>query len=277
MGGFVFKLGAFPLHIWTPDVYQAAPTPVLTVFSVIPKLAALAVIFKFINIVNSPLIDWQLWVGVLAIASMTIGNFSALWQKDIKRMLAYSSIAHAGFLLVGILAFTSGGNQAMVFYAMIYLLMNCAAFFLVQIFEKHTGTTDLNAFKGLGAKLPYLSILVLIVMIALTGLPPTAGFNAKLYMFSALWDSYQTGEKGILFWVFLFGLLNTIVSLFYYLKFPYYLFFKTGNHDIEIKGKQSIDWLWGTLLVLPLLLLFFRSDWFVGLVNSINFELWIPK
>ncbi|OEK06482.1 NADH-quinone oxidoreductase subunit N [Roseivirga misakiensis] len=277
MSGFFFKLGAFPLHVWSPDVYQAAPTPVVTVFSVIPKLAALSIIFKFINIIDSPLIDWQLWVGVLAIASMTIGNFSALWQKDIKRMLAYSSIAHAGFLLVGILAFTSGGNQAMIFYAIIYLLMNCAAFFLVQIFEKHTGTTDLARYKGLGSKLPYLSALVLVVMIALTGLPPTAGFNAKLYIFSALWDSYQTGEKDILFWVFVFGLMNTIVSLFYYLRFPYFLFFKPFYGKSQIKDIQRIDYVLGTLFVVPLLLLFFRSDWFVGLVNSINFELWIPK
>ena len=277
MGGFIFKLGAFPLHIWSPDVYEAAPTPVVAVFSVIPKLAALSIIFKFVNIVSSPMIDWQVWIGVLAIASMTVGNFSALWQKDVKRMLAYSSIAHAGFLLVGILAFTSGGNQAMLFYASIYLLMNFAAFFLIQVFEKHTGTTSIDDMKGLGQKLPYLSVLILIVMIALTGLPPTAGFNAKLYIFSALWDSYQTGEKTILLWILVFGLLNTVVSLFYYLKIPYFLFFKTLSNEIQIKTTRTIDWLWGTLLVLPLLLLFFRSDWFVGLVNSINFELWIPK
>lgn len=276
MGGFLFKLGAFPLHIWSPDVYEATPTPIVAVFSVLPKLAALAVIFKFVNLVNTPAIDWELWIGVLAIASMTVGNFSALWQKDIKRMLAYSSIAHAGFLLVGVLAFSSSGNQAMLFYGSVYLIMNFAAFFLIQTFERQTGSTSFASIKGLGVKLPIVSSLVLIVMIALTGLPPTAGFNGKLFIFSALWESYQAGGPSILIWVFVFGLLNTVVALFYYLKLPYLLFFKTPQEEIQLDHREVIDGLLGTLLVLPLLLLFFRSDWLVGLVNSINFELWIP-
>ncbi|MBO3699110.1 NADH-quinone oxidoreductase subunit N [Roseivirga sp. E12] len=276
MGGFLFKLGAFPLHIWSPDVYEATPTPIVAVFSVLPKLAALVIIFKFVNLINTPLIDWELWIGILAIASMTVGNFSALWQKDIKRMLAYSSIAHAGFLLVGILAFSSSGNQAMLFYGSVYLMMNFGAFYLVQILERQTGDTSFQSMKGLGIKLPLIASLVLVVMIALTGLPPTAGFNGKLYIFSALWESYQADGHDILIWVFVFGLLNTVVALFYYLKLPYLLFFKTPQSEISLDNKEISDALVGTLFVLPLLLLFFRSDWFVGLMNSINFELWIP-
>jgi len=276
MGGFLFKLGAFPLHIWSPDVYEATPTPIVAVFSVLPKLAALTIILKFVNLVNVPSIDWELWIGILAIASMTVGNFSALWQKDIKRMLAYSSIAHAGFLLVGILAFSSSGNQAMLFYGSIYLIMNFAAFFLVQTFERQTGSTSFESIKGLGIKIPFISSLILIVMISLTGLPPTAGFNSKLYIFSALWESYQTGGHSILIWVFVIGLLNTVIALFYYLKLPYLLFFKKPTQELQLDNKEITDGLLGTLFVLPLLLLFFRSDWLVGLMNSINFELWIP-
>lgn len=276
MGGFLFKLGAFPLHIWSPDVYEATPTPIVAVFSVLPKLAALTIIFKFVNLVNAPSIDWELWIGILAIASITVGNFSALWQKDIKRMLAYSSIAHAGFLLVGILAFSSTGNQAMLFYGSIYLIMNFGAFFLIQTFERQTGSTSFASVKGLGIKLPLISSLILVVMIALTGLPPTAGFNAKLYLFSALWESYQSNGHDILIWVFVIGLLNTVIALFYYLKLPYLLFFKPPPLEFQLDNKEITDSLLGTLFVLPLLLLFFRSDWFVGLVNSINFELWIP-
>lgn len=275
MAGFIFKLGAFPLHIWSPDVYEAAPTPVVAAFSVLPKLAALSLILQFVNYTNIPSIDWQLWIGVLAIASMTIGNFSALWQKDVKRMLAYSSIAHAGFLLIGVLAFTTSGNQAMLFYGGIYLIMNFAVFLLIQVFERRTNSTQFDSFKGLGQKLPYLSILVLIVMISLTGLPPTAGFNAKLYIFSSLWEAYQNDGHSILIWVFVIGLMNTVVALFYYLKMPYLLFFKTPQQEIQLNNRRITDWLWGTLLVAPLLLLFFRSDWLVGIVNSINFELWI--
>lgn len=276
MGGFLFKLGAFPLHIWSPDVYEATPTPIVAVFSVLPKLAALTIIYKFVSLVNSPTIDWELWIGILAIASMTVGNFSALWQKDIKRMLAYSSIAHAGFLLVGILAFSSSGNQAMLFYGSIYLIMNFAAFFLIQTFERQTGSTSFESIKGLGIKIPFISSLILIVMISLTGLPPTAGFNGKLYIFSALWESYQTGGHDILIWVFVIGLLNTVIALFYYLKLPYLLFFKKPPQEFQLDNKEITDGILGTLFVLPLLLLFFRSDWLVGLMNSINFELWIP-
>ncbi len=276
MGGFLFKLGAFPLHIWSPDVYEATPTPIVAVFSVLPKLAALTIIFKFVNLVNSPAIDWELWIGILAIGSMTVGNFSALWQKDIKRMLAYSSIAHAGFLLVGILAFSSSGNEAMLFYGAIYLIMNFAAFFILQFFKRQVGSTSFESMKGLGVKMPIMGSLALVVMIALTGLPPTAGFNGKLYIFSALWESYQSNGHDILIWVFVFGLLNTVIALFYYLKLPYLLFFKTLTQEIQSDKNEITDGILGTLFVLPLLLLFFRSDWFVGLVNSINFELWIP-
>ncbi|WP_083262530.1 NADH-quinone oxidoreductase subunit N [Roseivirga sp. 4D4] len=276
LGGFLFKLGAFPLHIWSPDVYEATPTPIVAVFSVLPKLAALTIIFKFVNLINTPLIDWELWIGIVAIASMTVGNFSALWQKDIKRMLAYSSIAHAGFLLVGILAFSSSGNQAMLFYGSIYLIMNFGAFYLVQTLERQTGNTSFESMKGLGVKLPLIGSLILIVMIALTGLPPTAGFNAKLYIFSALWESYQASGHEILIWVFVIGLLNTVIALLYYLKLPYLLFFKTSQAETKLDNQEIKDALVGTLFVLPLLLLFFRSDWFVGLMNSINFELWIP-
>ncbi len=276
MAGFIFKLGAFPLHIWSPDVYEAAPTPIVAVFSVLPKLGALSIIFHFVNAITISTIDWQLWIGILAIASMTVGNFSALWQKDVKRMLAYSSIAHAGFLMVGILAFTGSGNQAMLFYASIYLIMNFAGFLLVQIFERNTGSSQFDSFKGLGQKLPYLSILVLVIMISLTGLPPTAGFNAKLFIFSALWEAHLNEGHPILIWVFVIGLMNTVVALFYYLKMPYLLFFKTAPQEIQPNTRRFTDWLWGTLLVSPLLLLFFRSDWLVSIMNSINFELWIP-
>lgn len=275
LGGFIFKLGAFPLHIWSPDVYEAAPTPVVAVFSVLPKLAALSIVLKFTGVLNFEAVDWQLWLGIISIASMTIGNFSALWQKDVKRMLAYSSIAHAGFLLVGVIAFSTSGNQAMLFYAGVYLIMNFAAFYLISAFEKHTASTAFENWKGWAQNLPFLSVLVLIVMVALTGLPPTAGFSGKLLIFTALWESYGATGHSILLWVFIFGLLNTVIALFYYLKLPYLLFFKALPESTSIKVRPVNDWIWGTLLVLPLLVLFFRSDWLVGLINSINFVFWI--
>lgn len=269
--GILFKLGAFPLHIWSPDVYEATPTPTVTVFSIVPKLAAVFVLFRLVSSTQSTDFDWTLWLGILAIGGMTIGNFSALWQRNAKRMLAYSSIAHAAFMLTGILLLNRTGIEATVFYGFVYLLMNLTAFYLIQAFENETGTSDYESLKGLGKSMPYISVLLLIVMISLTGLPPVAGFNAKLYLFSAVYDQYSsTGEK-ILLWVFIFGLLNTVVSLFYYIRIPYLLFFKPDNQTIEGQARFNWNMIWGTLLVLPLFLLFFRSDWFVDLLNSINF------
>ena len=272
LGGFVFKLGAFPFHIWSPDVYEAAPTPVVAVFSTLPKLAALTVIFRFItNVHVVAAFDWQLWLGIIATLSMTVGNFSALWQKNAKRMLAYSSIAHAGFLLVGLLAYSTAGNVATIFYASVYLLMNFGAFLLVIWLQKMVGSTNIRDFSGLGNQYPYLSTLVLIVMLALTGLPPTAGFSAKLLIFSSLWETWQGGGNPLLLWIFIFGLFNTVLALFYYLKIPYYLFFKKNQASCISERFQWSTVVWGTIFILPLLLLFFKPDWLLGFLNNANF------
>ena len=202
---------------------------------------------------------------------MTIGNFSALWQRNAKRMLAYSSIAHAAFMLSGVLLFNRAGIEATVFYGFIYLIMNLGAFYLIQVFENTTGSVEYESFKGLGKAMPFTSILLLIVMISLTGLPTVAGFNAKLYLFSSVYEGYVASGNQIILWVFIFGLLNTVVSLFYYIRIPYLLFFKAGNQNIAPQAGFKWEMAWGTLLVLPLFILFFRSDWFVDLLNSINF------
>ncbi len=270
LGGIVFKLGAVPFHIWSPDVYEAAPTAVVSIFSTLPKLAALTILFRLVNVLSVEWFDWQLILGVVALASMIFGNFSALWQKDVKRMLAYSSIAHAGFLLVGLIAWTEAGNTAMLFYGAMYLVMNFAAFLLVAIMEKHTGSSTFEDLRGFGTALPFVGVLAVVVMVSLTGLPPTVGFNAKLYVFSAIWEAYQLQNNPVLLWVFVVGLLNTVVALFYYLKLPYYLFFKAGPETIS-KKLSATDHIWGTIMVFPLLLWFFQSEWLMDILNSINF------
>ena len=271
LGGLIFKLGAVPFHVWSPDVYEAAPTSIVAIFSALPKLAGLVLLFRVTQALPPEIFDWQLVLGVVAIASMTFGNFSALWQRDVKRLMAYSSIAHAGFLLVGLLAYSESGKVAMLFYASIYLVMNAAAFLLIKLVERKTGSSHIDAYRGLGNRLPYLGVLFVIVMIALTGLPPTVGFNAKLYVFSAIWESGQALGKTVLFWVFLFGLLNTAVALFYYLKVPYFMFFKSAEADGEVMKMTWSQKLWGTILVLPLLLWFFQSNWLMEALNNINF------
>lgn len=270
LGGVIFKLGAVPFHIWSPDVYEAAPTAIVSIFSTLPKLAALTILLRLVNVLPLEWFNWQLILGVIAIASMTFGNFSALWQKDAKRMLAYSSIAHAGFLLVGLIAWTEAGNTAMLFYGTVYLIMNFAAFLLVSVMERHAGSSTFEDLKGVGTALPFVGVLAVVVMIALTGLPPTVGFNAKLYVFSAIWGGYQAQNNPVLLWVFIVGLLNTVVALFYYLKLPYYLFFKAGQETVS-KKLSATDHIWGTIMVLPLLLWFFQSEWLMDVLNSINF------
>lgn len=271
MAGFVFKLGAFPFHIWSPDVYEASPTPFVALLSALPKLAGLTLIFRFVQVLDLDFANWQLWLGIIAIASMTIGNFSALWQKDAKRMLAYSSIAQAGFLLVGLIAFSESGETATLFYGVVYLMMNFAVFFLIQLFENKEGRIPFESFRGKGVSEPWIGALLLIVMISLAGLPPTAGFNGKLFIFSALWESWNSNGQDILLWVFILGLLNTVVSLFYYLKIPFYMFFKRPKEELSLNNKLQIDRIWGTILVCPLLIWFFKSDGLLNILNSINF------
>lgn len=272
LAGLLFKLGAFPMHTWAPDVYEAAPTPVVTLFAIVPKIAALFLIWQISNIGAGLEVGCEKWVAALAIGGMVLGNFGAIWQRNAKRMLAYSSIAHAAFLL-SVLLLGALAYQVLFFYVMVYALMTIAAFFLIQIFEQRLNAVKFESFHGLGKAFPYLSILLLVVMLALIGLPPTAGFNAKFYLFAGLWNTYESSGQEAVLWVLISGVANTVVALFYYLKIPYLLFFK--NTCIEINTERAAyvkrDCLFGTLIVIPLLFLFFRSDALVDLLNNVNF------
>jgi len=282
--GFLFKISAVPFHIWAPDVYEGAPTPVVAVFSVVPKLAGLAVILRytaFIQVLSEQLLllDWQWVLSVVAIITIVVGNFAALSQRNAKRMLAYSSIAHSGFLLVGVIAYSEYGLSSTMFYAGIYLFMNFAAFLIVRMISRSTGREYIHEYQGLGKQFPLVGVLMLLVMISLTGLPPTAGFTAKLLIFSSLWQTYQVSGSTMMALLLLIGLLNTVVSLFYYLKIPYFMFFKEKQEDEAADDSPIFDkirmlageQILAVLLVLPLLLLFFKADWLLNLINLIHF------
>jgi NADH-quinone oxidoreductase subunit N len=272
LGGLFFKIAAAPFHIWAPDVYEGAPTPVVAFFSIAPKAAGFALLFRFFgelyygNIGVGGHTDYLMILGIVIIASLTIGNFSALLQNNIKRILAYSSIAHAGFILVGLLAISHNGLTSVLFYLCIYLFMNFGAFIMVDILSDLTGSEDVRNFKGIGLKFPFLGLIFVLILISLTGLPPTAGFFAKFFVFSALWEAYQASGNQMLIIVFVLGILNTVISLFYYLKIPYYMYFKKGDHIVEkYPGK------WANILVslvtVPLIVFFFRPDWLINLIN----------
>jgi NADH-quinone oxidoreductase subunit N len=296
ISGFLFKISASPFHVWTPDVYQSAPTPVVAFFSVAPKVAGFLVAIRFYSAVSNNL---QTITAVLAMASITFGNFSALWQNNAKRLLAYSTIAHSGFMLIGLVTMSQLGLTSVVFYLIITLFTNLAAFLLVDYAEQlsvnqlsvnsyqlpvNSLTTNnqlpitnnqfpipnspflIPNFSGLGRLNPFYGIMMLIVMISLAGIPPTAGFFAKLNIFSALWETYQNTNQPILLWLFIFGLLNTAIALFFYLKIPFYLFFKEPleNQAFELNSKQ---YFLAIILVLPILILFFKADWLMDLIS----------
>ena len=277
ISGFLFKISASPFHVWTPDVYQSAPTSVVAFFSVAPKIAGFLVAIRFYYAVPNNL---QTITAVLAMASITFGNFSALWQNNAKRLLAYSTIAHSGFMLIGLVSMSQLGVTSVVFYLIITLFTNLAAFLLVDYAEQSAVTSYqsnanslrtnnqslITTFKGLGRLNPFYGIMMLMVMISLAGIPPTAGFFAKLNIFSALWETYQNTNQPILLWLFIFGLLNTAIALFFYLKIPFYLFFKEPleNQVFELNSKQ---YFLAIILILPILILFFKADWLMDLIS----------
>jgi NADH-quinone oxidoreductase subunit N len=274
MAGFFYKIAAAPLHLWSPDVYEAAPFPIIAFFSVVPKLAGIAILTRFslaMNAFGQSAIDWQFILAVIAILSVSVGNFSALGQKNPKRLMAYSSIAQSGFLMVGIVAFSPNGLHYMLFYASVYMLANFLVFNYLQSFDT-MGIDTVLSFSGVGKKLAWPMILTLIGMITLTGLPPTSGFTAKLFVFSSLWEAYQLTGKTVLLWLLVFGLLNTVVSLFYYLSIPYHAFIKGGEMDVKTNN-LTFENLFGLLLVLAILILFFNPELLMGWINKINFVL----
>lgn len=272
LGGFLFKIAAAPMHPWVPDVYESAPMPVVAFFSVVPKLAGFGILAKFLTILNMRgQTDWQLVIGVITIITLTVGNFSALWQKNVKRLMAYSSIAQSGFLLVAVLSFSTNGYQFFLFYASVYLLLTFLVFFYLQEFEQ-IGAATIASYAGMGRSFFWPSFFLLVAMIGLTGLPPTAGFTAKLFIFSALWEAFAATDNKLLLWVLVFGLLNTVVSLFYYLRIPYYAFVRSMEGPPPLNNFTRTNLL-GAILVLLILLLFFKPGLLMGWINKITFVL----
>lgn len=273
LAGFLFKLMAAPMHLWGPDVYQAAPTPAAAYFSVVPKLAALAVFIKIMLVLNvfgqSP-VNWMRLLSATAMLSIFIGNLSALWQRDFKRLMAYSSVAQTGFLIGGFAAFSPAAMSAVMFYAAVFAIANLGVFFVIGFFERQHGFINLDDYSGLISRYPFMAICTTLLLLSLTGLPPLAGFTSKLLIFTSVWESYMyNGEKWLLYFL-VFGLVNTVVSLFYYIKIPYYMIFKPPKAG---SGSASTPWAYENFfiagLVLAVLLLFFIPNGLADVINSL--------
>jgi NADH-quinone oxidoreductase subunit N len=226
--GFLFKIAIAPFHMWTPDVYEGAPTPVTAFMSAGPKAAAFAAFMRILLVsMGSMHSTWQSALWVLAVLTMVAGNFIALNQTNLKRMLAYSSIAHAGYALVGLVAASEIGVSGVLYYMLAYTFMNLGAFaVLVLIGKKGEDNLTLEGVKGMGYKRPLLAVLLSICLFSLMGIPPTAGFTGKFYIFAGAVNA------GFI-WLAVLGVLNSAVSLYYYLRIMVFMYFKDPEEEFE--------------------------------------------
>ena len=221
VAGMGFKIAAVPFHMWAPDVYEGAPTPVTAFLSVGSKGASFAMLLRiFLEGLPAMNADWRLLFEALAIVTMTVGNIAALTQSNLKRMLAYSSIAHAGYLLIGVVAGTPRGVSAMLIYLLIYTFMQLGAFAVIIMLRRQDVVGDeLKDFSGLYWRHPFAAFAMLVFMLSLGGIPPTAGFMGKFWLFSAAIESGYV-------WLAVIGVLNSAVSLYYYVRIIVFMYLR---------------------------------------------------
>lgn len=248
--GFSFKIAAFPFHMWVPDVYQGSPTTVTGLFSTIGKAAAFAAIIASLNALFSGE-DGSLflpYLSVLSVFSMLFGSIVAIAQTDIKRMLAYSSISHAGYILIGLAAGTSTGTAGVVFYLTVYTFMNLAAFGIIALIEGENDTNlSIDSYAGLGSQKPVLAAMLSIIMFSLAGIPPLAGFFAKYYVFIA-------AIKSDLTWLAILGIISSVISVYFYLRIVVLMYFKEG--ELEVSPAKSFTGMLGVMISVLLVILF---------------------
>jgi NADH-quinone oxidoreductase subunit N len=226
LAGFGYKISAVPFHFWTPDVYEGAPTTITAFLSIAPKAGAFAMMIRFFNQVladggamggldasSVASLPWANIMSLLAVITMTLGNVVAIQQNNIKRMLAYSSIAHAGYMLLAMPVMSGDSIFAIMIYLVMYLFMNLGAFFVVITVKNKTGGETFDDYKGLGWEMPLIGVAMTIFMVSLTGLPPSAGFVGKFYIFASL---IKGGNQ--FYWLVVAGGINSVVSLYYYFR-----------------------------------------------------------
>ncbi len=266
--GLLFKLSIVPFHFWTPDVYQGSSYKVASLFAYVPKVAAIGVFMIFFEIQYFHVSDvLKNMIAVLAIVTMLIGNLGALRQTDIKRLLAYSSIAQSGFVIVGLLSSnTSIGLESMTFYLFIYVFLNFTTFIAIDWLGEVTKSTEIKSFAGLSKTFPLFSFLITLAMIGLVGLPPTVGFSAKFMILQALMLSEGFSKDPLLVTVFIVAVFTAVLSLFYYLKLPYFLYIK----EFSIKKELKISYAHKIFIVLvsiPIILGFIAWSLVLDIIN----------
>ena len=254
LAGFGYKVSAVPFHFWTPDVYEGSPTTITAYLSIAPKAGAFAMMIRFFNQVladggamsglgsiSTTDLPWASLISLLAVLTMTVGNVVAIQQDNIKRMLAYSSIAHAGYMLLAMPVMSGDSIYAIMVYLIMYLFMNLGAFFVVITIKNKTDGETFDDYKGLGWEMPIVGITMTLFMVSLTGLPPTAGFIGKFYIFASL---IQGG--GSFYWLVVIGGINSVVSLYYYLRVVKVMYFDGDRKDSLVSPPKVLT---GMLLV----------------------------
>jgi NADH-quinone oxidoreductase subunit N len=257
--GVAFKIAAVPFHFWCPDVYQGAPTPVTAFLSVVSKVGGFAALMRLVAPVVTAAADplaLKVGIGLVAALTMTYGNLAAIRQVDVKRLLGYSSIAHAGYLLMTLAVLNQKALQASLIYLCIYVFMNLAAFWITVLVINKRGGCELKHFRGIALSAPFLFVVMFTALVALTGLPPTAGFSGKFALFGVVVEAALNAQGSLsLFWwgLGLLGVLNSVVSLFYYMKIAKAMAFEAPEGCDVVVG--SWDRAFAFALMLPLFIL----------------------
>ncbi len=252
LAGLGFKISAAPFHFWAPDVYEGAPTPAVGFISTASKTAGFGVLMRLLVAVFPGLApDRTVWIAVLAVTSMVVGNFLALSQRNIKRLLAYSSIAQAGYMLIGVAAGSAFGYRAVIYYLISYLVTNLAAFGVVSVVGNALQSDEISAYAGLSRRSPGLAYVLLVVLLSLGGIPPLAGFFGKLLVFGA---AIETG----LLWLAILGAINSVVALYYYLTVLRIIF---QPDTVEDERPVRIAWSWKLALTICTLAVVLLGVW----------------
>ncbi len=250
--GIGYKIACFPFHMWSPDVYQGSPVPVTAFFSIVPKIAGIAVVarvtYSFFGTETVNTHIWNSLIALIAALTMTVGNLSALNQKSVKRMLAFSSIGHVGLILMGVLTFGNNGMSAILFYTLIYTFMTLVAFFVTTMVVNRTGSDDAVYFRGLMKTHPILGMSFLIALFSLAGLPPFGGFVAKFNIISS-----AVGNG--LYTLSIVAAINSVISLVYYLKLARSMVFDTADSEETIESYSLASRVYVIGMVIPIIFL----------------------
>ncbi len=257
ISGMAFKVSAVPFHMWTPDVYEGSPTPVTAFFATAPKIAAMGLFARVLHDAFGMAVqDWSQVVALLALLSMFLGSIAAIGQRNIKRMMAYSSIGHMGFAMMGLAAGTEFGVQAMLIYMSIYVTMNLGAFAFILMMEKDgRPVTDIRALNQYSSREPGKALAMLVLLFSLAGVPPMLGFFGKFYVLRAAYDAG-------LVWLAVAGVIASVIGAFYYLRIVYYMYFADEGEELD---RNSSPVLWLVLMASAVVML-------VGVINMFGVE-----